>query len=237
MIKTVLYIHYPKCGGISLIESMKRALIGYTPVPYYIDDDPLCIENINSESIEQGRMLAREVMSKFNGKKLFVYGHCSPRSFVNEEIDYRFTMLRHPVDWFFSLYIYWSERSKLDKPAQLRKKDYQHIHKLYDWFLKEQPSLVDFVDHPKIRKCLSETFFGGYDINNLDFVGIQEQYSKSLQIIGKTIGVQLIEQRKNVTTKKEEYSQALRTKKNIRMIEDALKEDIKLYEKMVNRFW
>ena len=108
----VAFIHVPKCGGVSVVEGVFRALY-----PSYLKGTPL-VSHIDLKASKRAEnllsidmMLARQIsLVSFMHRKhsIFVTGHCyAAPQVVSDFADWHFiSVLRNPVDRFISEYIY-----------------------------------------------------------------------------------------------------------------------------------
>lgn len=225
MVNSILSVHFPKAGGSSLRSSLKRALPKHEFIEQY-NDDPIAMESLCNTNPRQSQQEAYERL-KDKDNLYIIHGHFPARKFNLIDFDARISIVRHPISWAISLNNYWNELAEKEKRG----------HSLFMKFKKERPSIEDFFENYEVlRTCLSDAYFRNDDISVFDFIGIQEKYSESIIKIGEILEVNLNERKSNVT-KRQKIKQKDLSERTLNKLYKLFDQDIKLYEKIVNRFW
>lgn len=145
-------IHFPKSAGTSLRVQLSERFGRRTLLDYA--HDPLA-----TGSAARAADLPRGVRC--------VHGHFSAWRYDAVPDAFRMTFLREPVDNLIATYLFWRNYPEHGNPVHTR-------------FLRERPSVDDFARYEPIRYLMSETYFGGYDMRRLDFVGFHETRAADL---------------------------------------------------------
>jgi hypothetical protein len=154
-------VHFPKAAGTALRKQFV-ALLG-DAVHNDTDHDPLISPRANPVAFPEGRRV--------------VHGHFRPDRYVCAD-GYLMTFLREPVDNLISTYFYWRG---FRKP----------VHDLLARFLRDRPSLVEFATYPGIQRLMSETYFGGFDMERFDFIGFHETRDRDMRALASILHLDL----------------------------------------------
>ena len=147
-------MHFPKAGGTSIRGTLAHAFSPADLLLDYDDDpaDPDCLKWTAPGSYESNKPTTLRARC--------VHGHFRPDKY--DRIDgSRVVMLRHPVDTMLSIYFFW---------LQLADTDYTG-HRLFETFRSERPSILQLAAFPTLRRLMSHTYFGGYDMANFSAIG------------------------------------------------------------------
>jgi hypothetical protein len=157
----VVSVHFPKAGGTSLSNQFVN-LLG------------------NNVAFDYGRgplMPAGYELADFPSGKRMVHGHFRACRYASTDA-YWITFLRQPVSNVISIYNFWQTLPEQGNPVHAR-------------FLRERPSLLDFAKFPGISALMSETYFGGFDMNRFNFIGFHETRQADIPRLGKELGLPL----------------------------------------------
>ncbi len=146
----IVSLHLPKAAGTSL-KSQFTALLGNAVHTDY-RHDPLTPAGAESAEFPMGKRV--------------VHGHFRASRYASSQA-YFITFLREPVDNLISIYFYWST---FRRPG----------HELHARFLRDRPSPLEFATYPGIQRLMSETYFGGFDMNRFDFIGFHDTRDQDL---------------------------------------------------------
>jgi Sulfotransferase family len=155
----IVSLHMPKAAGTSL-KAQYVALLGNAVHTDY-RHDPLT--PAGSENAEFPR-----------GKRV-VHGHFRASRYASSQAFF-VTFLREPADNLISIYFYWSS---FRQPG----------HDLHARFLRDQPSLLEFATYPGIRRLMSETYFGGFDMSRFDFIGFHDTRNEDLLRLARILNL------------------------------------------------
>ena len=156
-------IHLPKSGGSSVRTSLAQQFGERLVVDYGFG--PLGPR-------------ALEVRTEMPPGADIVHGHFRPGRYDAIPDAFRFTFLRHPVDLLLSFYLFWRDMAPHDQP-------------LHDRFLAEKPPIETFARWPKIARFQSDTYFGGYDMNRIDFIGFHDTRKVDMERLNALAGLRL----------------------------------------------
>jgi hypothetical protein len=153
-----------------------------------------------------------------------VFGHFRPARYDHIRPATRCTILRHPVDTLISIYFFWKTCPR-------------HANPVHDKFLAESPTLESFAKYEGIRRLMSQTYFGGYDIRQFDFVGFYEHLDEDLDSLGTLLGMDLDPKfhANKTETGWAERDQIFADRKRLRTVESYLEDDIAFYEAALAR--
>jgi hypothetical protein len=154
-------VHFPKAAGTSLRKQFE-ALFGDAAYMDY-GHDPLTLPYAGAAAFPEGRRL--------------VHGHFRADRYACPDA-YLMTFLREPVDNLISTYFYWRG---FRKPG----------HDLHARFLRDRPSLVEFATYPGIQRLMSETYFGGFDMERFNFIGFHETRDRDMRALASILQLDL----------------------------------------------
>jgi hypothetical protein len=151
--------------------------------------------------------------------KAMVIGHFRPCRYDSADA-FRFTFLRHPVTNIISTYFFLKTVPDRGHPMHHR-------------FLMDRPTLIEFARDARIRHLMTETYFGGFDMGRMDFIGFNETRAQDLARLSDLLGIPLsAEVHANRTTYGEANADAQRDGKLRAQLTDILAADIAFYERM-----
>ena len=156
----IFFVHIPKCGGKSFRKGLEQA---------YGDDLLLYYNNPLKDHVTPKTGIFKTVHNLCfdlkNAKKKIVYGHYSLDEFLPLNNKSAGAFFRDPVEWVGSLLLYRQKKHRRDVSSDLlteiREGD---LEKGYDQFL------------------------GTYRPAQLDYVGLVEEYERSLRLFEKVFG-------------------------------------------------
>ena len=161
--RLIVSVHFPKSSGTSLSVQLKAAFKEKLILDY--EHDPLGSK-------------AGEIASELPPGTCAVHGHFRPHRYANVPDAFRATLLREPVQNLISIYYFWQTCPP-------------HGNRLHERFLIEQPSIIDFARYPGLQSLMSETYFGGYDMNRFDFIGFYDRRAEDFSKLSNLIGFAL----------------------------------------------
>ncbi len=150
-----------------------------------------------------------------------VHGHLPIRKYDLVPSALRIVMLREPVENLISIYYYW--RGLFDTPVR--------GHAIYEFAKRERLSLLDLAEIPKLRRLMSESYFGGVDMRRFDVIGTYDRRAQFVDAVSGQIGTSLSAgKRENVTPSLDERGEATADAKLIAKLRNLLQDDIRFYE-------
>ena len=206
----LVYIHFPKAAGTSLINDLRShygdaLLADYTHLP------PLDWSH-DPAYVPDG---VRAVCGHFHADRYVSYGS-----------RLRFTFLREPVDNLISIYYFWRTFPPSGFPAHER-------------FLRDQPSIFEFATYPEMRLLASDAYFGGVDLTSLDFVGFYEQRATDMIKLSAILGIPLrpdVHLNRTSTAFDDERNELKSDSRAMARLREMLFEDVAFYERARERF-
>lgn len=206
----LVYVHFPKAAGTSLIHEL-RAHYGDALLADYTHIPPDDWSHDPAYAPEG----IRAVCGHFHADRYAAY---RPR--------FRFTFLREPIDNLVSIYFFWRRFPSTGYAA-------------HDRFLAEKPSFVEFADYYELRYLASRHYFGGVNLERLDFVGFFERRREGLASLSSLIGIPLDADRhvnKTDESFAEERAELLADRRVIALVRNKLYDDVMFYEQAFERF-
>src|SRR5215216_4389072 len=140
----IVSVHFPKAGGHALLVQLR-----------YLLRDSL-LEDYSHDPLGPN---GGEVVDELPLGIRMVHGHFHAARYEKVENAFRFTFLRHPVEYQLSQYFFWRTFPEFDPDSAHAK------------FLREMPTIEEFARSGPTRRMMSQTYFGRYDMSRFDFVG------------------------------------------------------------------
>jgi hypothetical protein len=218
--KKIISIHVPKAAGTTMLALWKQAY-GENQVLMDYDDPPGNISaNYLIDPLGWLENRPRTLPDNIN----VVHGHFHPSKYDLLDNAFRLTMLRHPIDNLISIYCYW-KRIPVQPTAVA----------VHQYFLVNKLDILGLARLPIIQNLYSETYFGGWDIGRLDFIGKHENRNNDLQRLAKILGINIdINLHLNMTNlegENLEKDMITTDQKLMCRLENLLASDIHFYEK------
>jgi hypothetical protein len=170
----IISIHTPKAGGTTMLALWKQAY-GEDRVLMDYENPP---GNPSADFIIDPIAWAEQRPTNLPDRIHVVHGHFRPGKYDLLKDVFRLTMLRHPVDNLISIYCYWRKI-----PPQ--------PNAVHQYFLANKLDVLGLARLPIIQNLYSDTYFGGWDMGRLDFIGRHETRSADLQYLSKILGIDL----------------------------------------------
>lgn len=207
----LIFVHFPKSGGTSLVRSLSShygdALIedySHLPPLDYSGDPPLLSDE------------TRAVCGHFHANRYAAYAGA-----------FRLTFLREPVDNLISIFYFWRDLPFGGYPAHGR-------------FLSERPTIFEFAEYPELKRLSSFCYFGGVDINRFNFVGFYERRQEDISKLSGLLGIPL-DADLHVNQTRDEYarerSELIADSKVIARLRAQLSDDVTFYERTRERWF
>ncbi len=214
----IISIHTPKAGGTTMLNLWKQAF-GEDGVLLDYGDPPV---NPSANFIIDPIGWADQRPNDLLGQVKVVHGHFRPGKYDLIKDAYRLTTLRHPVDNLISIYCYW-------------KKIPPQPNAVHQYFLANKLDVVGLAKLPIMQYLYSDTYFGGWDMRRLDFIGRHETRASDLQRLAGILGISLDTTVHLNATEPEGGSsekEAILADQNLmRHLSNLLEKDIRFYEK------
>jgi len=167
----IVSVHAPKAAGTTLL-ALFRGAYGDSAVVEDYDDDPA--RPAASSHLDPCGWNAARPRHLPDGARV-VHGHFPARKYDLVDDVLRVTFLRHPVDNLVSIYCYWRRIPRQESA-------------LHRYFLDRGLGLLDMARLPLLRWLYSRTYFGGFDMARMDFVGCHENRERDLARLGALLG-------------------------------------------------
>jgi hypothetical protein len=216
--RPLISVHFPKAAGSSFGAALVTAF-GESAVhrPPHYDCDP--VDPANPLWICPDWFLRRRPLEV--KPYTVVHGHQPIIKYDLLPSAYRVVILREPVENLISIYYYWKTLFSTDFTA----------HAVFEFVKKERLSLLEVAEIPTMRRLMSRTYFGGYDMRRFDVIGTHDNRAAFVRAVSNLIGVKLAADiRDNVTPPSEERDNVLADAKVIAKLRDLLQDDIRFYE-------
>ncbi len=168
----IVSIHTPKAGGTSTRKTLEKAF-GIDAVYSDCVDDPSDPESRQYANFPDWMETRPDALPR---KVQVVHGHFHPLKYARLADVFWTTILRHPVSNIVSIYNYW-----LSIPPQ--------PHSLHLKFKRNPVNLLEFAKIETFRYLYTKTYFGGWDMGSMNFVGSHENRTRDLQTLGEMLGV------------------------------------------------
>lgn len=154
----------------------------------------------------------------FPDGKTLVMGHFRAQRYASANAFWM-TFLRHPVDNLISIYFFW--------------KVLPEAHGLHARFLREQPSILGFATYPGFKALMSETYFGGFDMDRFNFIGFYENRDSDIPRLAKALNLPLVTSvHENKTSESAERLEVESDVSIRRKLTDLLAADVTFYERL-----
>ena len=110
---------------------------------------------------------------------------------------------------------------------------------MHDRFLAERPSIESFARYAGMHDLMSRSYFGGYDMDRMDFVGFHEDRKTDIPRLGVLLDLPLsAEVYENRTASAEDVARAelMQDHATLRKIADGLAADLAFYDAQYSRW-
>jgi hypothetical protein len=160
----IISVHIPKTGGYTF----KHLLLDQLDDVIFLAGKPLFSRYLNKEPM----FFDLNTISN-----RVVHGHFSDMQLLNiKNNDKIITWLRNPVDRVISHYYYWKSRPNVN------------MHPIEEQIKFNNLSLLEFCKIPSMQNVQSYFI---QDINRINFFGITEFYQESIQLLKKTLDIDI----------------------------------------------
>jgi hypothetical protein len=202
-VERLISVHFPKAGGTSLLKQLTNEMPDQIALDY--EHDPL-----TTSECDRGA---------FPADKRVVHGHFRPTRYETEAA-YRLTFLREPVRNLISIFYFWLEMPEVGNPVHIR-------------FLRERPDIIEFARYRCITGLMSHTYFGGFDMNQFDFIGFHESRDRDIVRLGEKLGILLRPDVHENISPAPDLRQALEANhRAMNQLREILRDDVEFYEKL-----
>lgn len=172
--RQIVSIHMPKAAGTTL-QTLFRQTYGDSAVLMdYAEDpcNPASVMHLDPDTWWERRpsVLPAEIK--------VAHGHFHAAKYDRLKDAYRLTFLRHPLDNLISIYFYWKQIPP--QPSAL-----------HQYFLSANLDILGLARLPLLRNLYTSTYFGGWDMGRLDFIGRYETREEDLARLETVLGIPL----------------------------------------------
>jgi hypothetical protein len=205
----IVYVHFPKAAGTSLVHSLRS---------HY--GESLVADNTHLPPYDWSHDPAHVA-----GGVRAVFGHFHADRYAMYREAFRFTFLREPVDNLISIFYFWRTFPPSGYAAHER-------------FLSEKPTIFAFATYPEIQRLASQCYFGGVDMDGLDFVGFFEHRTGDMLRLSTRLGFHVSPDVVINRTSPEFADERADLKANDRAmakLRDLLADDVAFYERAYER--
>lgn len=204
-------VHFPKAGGNSLISALRRKYGGGLYLDY--ETDPALPDS--KRQLEPADYV--RTWSNVPHGATCVFGHFHPAKYQKADAV-RFTVLRDPVDTMLSIYYYWQSQP----PGGAL---HRHV-------LAERMPLLRMARMPILRRLMSYTYFGDYDMKQFDFIGRFEARDRTNAKLCELLGLEPFDDvHANKTPDSFERSEVLDSAAYRGSLYELLEDDVRFYER------
>jgi hypothetical protein len=204
-------VHFPKSSGTSLLAAMRRHF-GQREVVTDYRDGPTFPDG--QRQLDPHAYLQRRDMPP-NGARV-IFGHFHPAKYQHLTAR-RFTILRHPVDVFLSIYFFW----RATPPSS----------GLHRYVVEANLSIRDMLRLPALSHLMSKSYFEGVDMKSFDVIGRFEDHSTTKARICELLDMPLFSDHENRTPASAEREEAHNDAALRAHLTHALRDDIAFYER------
>ncbi len=214
--RPLISVHFPKGSGSTLLSELTAAF-GSDKLYRDYDCDPL--DPVNPLRVNKDRFLRNRPhdIQPFNA----VHGHfpivkydCLPSAF-------RIVMLREPVENLISIYYFWRSLFLTSVRG----------HDVFEYAKRQQLSLLELAEIPGLRRLMSKSYFGGYDMRRFDVIGAYDRRAEFFGAVSSAIGRTLSPDRwQNATPISEERGNVMNDSRLMARLSDLLQDDVRFYE-------
>ena len=199
-------VHFPKAGGSSL-KIQLESVLGEGLLQDYAHD-PL------------GPHAMEEVHELPPNCKM-VHGHFRASRYSQVKNRFLFTILRTPVENLISIYFFWRTFPLSDNPWYVK-------------FLTEKPSILEFARYTPLQSLMSGSYFGGFDMNEIDFIGFHETRLEDYPKLGSLINLPLSGEVHTNRTEEghEERAAVTNSQRTMGELADLLADDLRFYDRL-----
>jgi hypothetical protein len=214
--RPLISVHFPKASGTSFRLALQTAF-GEAAVLGTYETDPM---NTDDAYWIYPAWFKRNRPRNVHPFQV-VHGHFRIEKYDLLPAACRIVMLREPVDNVISMFYHWRSLFDTQIPG----------HALYRLFKQQQLTLLEFAEMPMVRRLMSQTYFGGYDMRRFDLIGSYDRRTEFIQAVSRLVGVPLaLDDRANTTAPFEERDNAAADTGLRAKLHELLQDDLRFYE-------
>lgn len=209
---SLISVHVPKAGGTSTLNTLQRAFGAAFRSEYSFDPANPSSQRV----IDPASYFARRTSVP---PATCIHGHFHPGMFDLTADTVLATILRHPVDNLISIYWFWQGLGN------------GHTG-LRNYVVDNELSIVETARLPLLRRLLSETYFGGFDMARFDVIGTHDDRATFFTTLAARIGRRLDPGMHENETPPASGRAAMAADPALRRrLEDLLADDVRFFER------
>ena len=217
----LISVHFPKAGGAALRRVFTEAIGESRLLADYGDDpaDPASPRWIHPDWYMAHRPTS---ITPF----VAVHGHFPIVKYDLIGDGLRVVLLREPVENVISIYYFWKHLAAQPFEA----------HGVFSFFKTQGLTLLETAAIPALRRLMSQTYFGDYDMSRFDIIGDFAKRDEYLAAVARRLNVKLgSDIVENVTPHSRERQEVLADRRIMNRLRDLLLDDVRFYERYVGR--
>jgi hypothetical protein len=220
--RPLISVHFPKSGGSAFRASLLAAF-GTEKLALAYDFDP--VDPANPMWIAPIWFLNHrpQTIAPYNA----IHGHIPVSRYDLVPGAARIVMLREPVENLISIYYFWLQSFQTDTVG----------HAIFEFVKANRLTLLEVAELSALRRLMSSSYFGGYDMRRFDVIGVFERQEAFRTAVSSILGLEIpAAGRVNVTPPSEERGNVLCDTKLMAKLRHLLADDIRFFGALSGRF-
>jgi hypothetical protein len=220
--RPLISVHFPKSGGSAFRASLLAAF-GTEKLALAYGFDP--VDPANPMWIAPSWFFNRRPQTI--APHTAVHGHIPVSRYDLVPGAARIVMLREPVENLISIYYFWLQSFQTDTVG----------HAIFEFVKANRLTLLEVAELSALRRLMSSSYFGGYDMRRFDVIGVFERQEAFRTAVSSILGLEIpAAGRVNVTPPSEERGNVLCDTKLMAKLRHLLADDIRFFGALSGRF-